>query len=173
MTKAAMRFRGHTLRHNPHKLIIGSSSNIEELISPCTRPDSRFLGRGLVTVSGEGELYGEDMLEQYSQLRALQESGAAGLLTLPDMPPLYAYLKKLSILAEPVDGVITYSFVFVEAKDRISENTDERYYTVTSTTESLWDISYSCGVGVDELVRLNPQIKYIDKVGKGERVRLC
>ena len=171
MKNAPMRFGGLSLSHNPSKLIISDEANIMELGYSGAQPDSRLTGRGLCTVSGEGELYGSDCMEQYEALRQLYLQGKSSVLSIPHRPPMRAYLSKLRMTAEPVDDVLGYSFVFVETKGSPVKAQSE--YTVTEENESLWDIAYEFGADIDTLVALNPQIPLIGHLSRGEKVRLC
>lgn len=173
MKNVPMRFSGFTFHHNPGKLKITNTANIADLVSPCCTPDSVHLGRKLRKVSGEGELYGADCLEEYTRLERLYNSGEKGILCLPHMPSMYAYLEELCMSAEPVEDVLTYRFVFTEAMSPRSSATQARYHVTTVSGESLWDISCSSGVDIGSLIHLNPQIRYIDDLAENERVRLC
>lgn len=173
MKNVPMRFAGYTFRHNPSKLRIEDTAQIMRILSPDKAPDSRRLNRGLRTVSGEGEMYGADCLGQYSGLLALYEQGERGLLSLPHIPPMTAYLKELHLAAEPQEDVLRFSFTFIETLGAQQEPDAEPFYTVTAQGESLWDIAYMNGRTIDELVRLNPQIRYIAELNAGEKVRLC
>ena len=173
MKNVSMRFCGYTFHHNPATLVIDRSGNIRELTSPCCTPAGAHLGSRLTHISGEGELYGADCIRQYRLLEKLHDSEKAGLLSLPHMPPMTAYLKELRMTAQPKENVLGYRFEFVEAeKPAADDMTDDSYMTQTDG-ESLWDVSYLYGVGIDTLVRLNPQIKRIDALSAGEKVRLC
>lgn len=173
MKNAPMRFCGLSLHHNPGTLSVSESGNIRELISPCCDPDSTGLGLRVTVVSGEGEFYGTDCLEQYRQLEALQKAQKRGKLMLPRRDALYAFLKELSLTAPPLENVVRYRFKFVGAKSsRASGSCPEVYYT-RSDGESLWDIGYRFGIGVERLVELNPHIAHIDDLSENERVRLC
>lgn len=173
MKNVPMRFCGRSFHHNPAKLKIECAGNIRELSSPCCEPQSAYLGERLRRISGEGELYGADCIAQYRALQALFEGGEAGLLLLPHMPAIRAYLKELEAIELPVEDVLTYRFVFLESEPFEKEKTLREYYETIVEGESLWDISEICGTSIDTLVRLNPQIRYIDSLDRGERVRLC
>ena len=173
MRNVAMRFCGFTFHHNPATLKIESAGNIRELESPCCEPHSEHLGNRLRRISGEGELYGADCIAQFRQLQRLFEKGTAGLLSLPHMPAMSAYLRELQMTAQPKENVLGYRFVFIEAQPRDNGGNLPEYYETIVPDESLWDISYRYQVPIEELVRLNPQIRYIDDLDAGERVRLC
>lgn len=173
MKNAPMRFGGLSLNHNPHKLVIGNNSNIRELMPPCCDADSVYLGERMKTVSGEGELYGADCLEQFAALDAMRKSYVCKKLSLPRLRPFYAFLQELEMTAQPVDGVLSYRFVFCQAQSPRKSVVSNEFYTVTDDGESLWDISYLFSVKPERLVELNPRIRYVDELSAGMRVRIC
>ncbi len=173
MKNVPMRFCGYTFHHNPATLTIGNAGNIRELISPTCEPQSAHLGRKPVRITGEGELYGADCIAQFEALQKLFYQGRKGLLSLPGMPAVYAYLKELEMIAQPKENVLGYRFTFIEAIPTPQSAEQPEFYETIVADESLWDIGYRYGVPVDTLIRLNPQIKYIDALDDGERVRLC
>ena len=173
MKNVPMRFAGYTFRHNPSKLTIEDAANMMQLISPLTAPDSRYLGKELRIIRGEGELYGADCLLQYRALAALYERGEKGLLSLPGLAPMPAYFRELKLLAENREDVISFRFTFIEAQGELCPLTSENVYTVTQDGESLWEIAYRHDADIDTLVRLNPQIGFIAHLTAGEKVRLC
>lgn len=173
MRLAPMRFCGLSLSHNPHTLKITDSVNIRELVSPCCPPDSEPLGLKLRAVDGEGELCGADCMEQFKMLELLMGRQKVGRLMLPGAQPMYAYLSELKLTAPPLDSVVQYSFRFIQAQSPRGEKAAAEYYVTSEQGESLWDICYSFGADISELVALNPQIAFIDCLNRGERVRLC
>lgn len=173
MKNAAMRFRGHTLHHNPATLRIECAENVRELAFPYAAPKSEYLGNRLRHIVGEGELYGEDCIEQFRALEKLCADGGEGLLSLSHTPSIHAYLKELRMIAEPKENVLSYRFEFIEAKPPAGEGPCSGYYETIVPDESLWDIAYRYRIPIDTLVRLNPQIRYIGFLEQGEKVRLC
>ena len=89
------------------------------------------------------------------------------------MPAIRAYLKELQLIAEPKENVISYRFVFTEAQPPAKDGAARTVYETLVEGESLWDIGYLFRVPIETLVRLNPQIRYIDSLKQDERVRLC
>ena len=173
MKNVPMRFDGYTFRHNPSKLTIEDAAAVAAILPPFDAPDSVRMGRRLRLVRGEGELYGADCLEQYRGLRALCEQGHRGLLSLPHLPPMTAYLRELSMSAEPREDILSFRFSFIEARGESSPVDSADVYIVAEQGESLWDIAYANGKGIDELAALNPQIRFIECLNIGEKVRLC
>ena len=173
MKNVPMRFGGYTFGHNPAKLRIEDAANIVSLVTPCMPADSLHLGFGLRVIRGEGELCGADCIRQFCGLYALYERGEKGLLLLPHMPPMTAYLRELRLIAEPTEDVVGISFTFIEARGEQSAPTPERVCTVAADGGNLWDIAYRYDKSIDSLVRLNPQIRDIAELNAGEKVRLC
>lgn len=173
MKLAPMRFNGVSMRHNPAKLNISGKNRVHEYLSPCCEADSRVLGSELRRISGEGVLSGTDCIEQYRTLEAMQINQHPAKLVLPQMQPLYAYLKELSLTAEPKDNILHYRFVFVETQSPRGSVKSEPRYLIASQGDSLWNIAYACGTSVEQLTALNPQIPLIDNISGGERVRIC
>lgn len=173
MKNVPMRFCGYPFHHNPAALKIEYIGNIRELTSPCCEPQSDHLGKKLRKITGEGELYGADCIQQFERLQSLFDSEQAGLLSLPKMPSVYAYLKELQMIAQTKENVLGYRFVFIEARPTAKDKEKPDCYETIVDNESLWDISYRYDTPIETLVSLNPGIKYIDTLSKGERVRLC
>lgn len=173
MKAVPMRFCGYTFHHNPATVKIESLSDLHEISSPCCEPRAEHLGNRLRRIAGEGELYGTDCIAQYRELQKLCDSCRQGWLSLPGLASIRAYLKELYMIAEPIEDVLTYRFVFLEARPAARDVSRVRVYETMVGGESLWDISYLCNVGIDTLVALNPHIRYIDNLAEGERVRLC
>lgn len=173
MRFAPMRFDGMSMRHNPEKLHISGSDHVREYRSPCFAAESVSLGRELRRIAGEGEFCGADCIEQYRALEKLLIKAKRAKLALPHMQPMYAYLKELELTAKPVENVLSYRFVFVEAQSPRPDVRETEYYLTVSEGESLWDISYAYGVSIERLTELNPQIPFIGDLSEGERVRLC
>lgn len=173
MKNAPMRFCGVSMRYNPAKLSISGKNRVHEYLSPCCEADSRVVGKELRRITGEGVFGGADCLEQYRALEKLQANRTAAKLVLPQMQPLYAYLKELSLTAEPQDDILHYRFVFTETQSpRKGINQNPCYITV-SQGESLWDVAYEYNTPIETLVALNPQIPLIDDLSGEEKVRIC
>ena len=173
MKLAPMRFGGVSMRHNPEKLSITGKNRLQEYLSPCCEADSQVLGRELCRISGEGVLFGADCIEQYQTLENLQRDHTRSKLVLPRMQPMYAYLRELSLSADPQDDVLRYRFVFCETRSPRKMTQGEQYYVTVSQGESLWDIAYAFDRSVEGLAELNPQIPLIGEISEGERVRIC
>ena len=172
MKNAPMRFAGLSLHHNPSKLVITDSAGIMSLSLPRAETDSRYVSSKPRAIRGEGELYGADCAEQYEALYGLYAKGERGVLSLPHLPPIYAYLSALSVTAEPEDDVLRYSFTFTQTGSEAVPGTPDPYLTAAAG-DSLWDIAYEHRMDIETLVALNPHIPHIGELSAGEKVRLC
>ena len=79
--------------------------------------------------------------------------------------------EKLEIKGEPKPNVLEYSFVFREVMEK-KQKTETTYFDCENG-QTLWDVAYKTGVKIDELVRLNPDVKFPDDDLGTRRVRLC
>ena len=166
-----MKFGGVVWHHNPREITFECEKNVNELLSPFESSAIQETGRRNMIIKGEGELYGEDCLEQFARLFELFKKSGQGVLAIPQISPVYAVFESLRIIGQPRPDVLTYSFVFREVMQSQSEDKPVNY--VVGEDESLWDVSYKFGISIDKLVELNPQFKRPDIVNEGEVIRLC
>lgn len=172
MTISKMRYKGFSWVHNPMTLKVTKEQVLREQYIPYGNSAVQDMGVKSRIVSGTGQLYGKDCLEMYNQLLKLQSLEGSGILSLPDTKPFYAFFKSIELACEPKPELVTYNFVFVEDLSA-QKNDAQPYYHTVQYLQTLWDIAYEYGVDIDTLVGLNPQIKRIDELEAGERVRVC
>ena len=127
-------------------------------------------GKKPVVISGRGQFIGDGCTEYFEQLRGLMNSG--GILYIPSQSPVYAYLVKLELVCEDMEGAVSYSFEFKCSKENdVREN---RNFIYGNGESCLWDYAYNYVIEIDWLVRLNPHIRRPDiGVGGNERIFLC
>lgn len=166
-----MRFDSFEWKYNPLSIEVLYSRKMSRQNMPEFGSIVSPIGCDLRVVKGKGEFAGKNCLERYEELMNLFERGRKGLLTIPFMSPFYAYFNDLTLKGEATPDLITYTFEFTEAQSKISRGTQREY--VPKSGETLFDIAYDQGVSVEELVRLNPQVKRPDELREGEAVRLC
>lgn len=165
-----MKFKGYKWHHNPHELVFEDEKKVSELTAPFDKSVVQNAGRRNMRISGEGELYGEDCLDQFLRLLELFREGGSGVLSIAGIPSVYAVFESLKLVGRPRPDILTYRFVFRE----LMEERDDKLREVTAApNENLWDISYRFGIDIDTLVRLNPQVRRPDELTAGEVVRLC
>ncbi|MGN1138173.1 MAG: LysM peptidoglycan-binding domain-containing protein [Ruminococcus sp.] len=172
MTVSNMRYKGYSFKHNPENLKVTKENNIQQQIIPKGNNVIQDMGTKARVVTGTGKLFGDDCLSQYYELVDIQKQGDSGVLSLPDTMPFYAYFKKIELVCEPTDKLVTYSFEFVEDTAK-SDTVSNQSFHYVSDGETLWDISYMYNVSVEQLVSLNPQVKRIDELVKGGKIRIC
>lgn len=171
MELALMRYKGFTLWCNPLSIEVQSGRKCVSYTLPYSGEKHSDLGEKCRVIKGRGQLRGEDCLEQYAQLRALQAQGGAGVLSLPTMEPVKAIFAGLSAVADATPDTISYSFEFVEVSSE-QEFSGEKTHTVKEG-ETLFDIAYEYSVSVDSLVALNTSVKRPDELNAGEEIKIC
>ncbi len=166
-----MRFMGFEWHHNPREITFECKKTVNENLVPMSNSEIQETGRKNMLIKGVGELYGSDCLEQFDALLTLFKKGGTGVLSVENLEPVFAVFESVKLLGTPKEDVLTYSFVFREVMAEKEKAAPRRHKVENG--ENLWDISYKYGVVIDELVRLNPQIKRPDIVTEGEEIRLC
>lgn len=166
-----MRFSGYEWHHNPREIKFECDKKINELLAPNAGAIVQDAGRKNMIVKGTGELYGENCLEQFNALLALFKRGGTGVLSIEKITPFFAVFESIKLIGTPKDNVLTYSFVFREVMEEKQSNPPALY--TAENGENLWDISYKFSVPIDELIRLNPEVKRPDVLSEGEVIRLC
>ena len=64
-----LRFKEYTFRNNPRRLVVLHRKRTTSAVCCGFGESLQQLGPGLSEVQGEGELFGEDAMEQFAQLR--------------------------------------------------------------------------------------------------------
>ncbi len=171
MKLVPMRFKGVEWHHNPREISFECDKEINELKSPYGNAYIQNMGRKNMKISGTGELYGEDCLEQFNRLLKLFKEGGQGVLAIAHMTPMFAVFENIKIIGEPKPDILTYSFVFREVMENKRDEIQASH--LAENGENLWDISYKYGISIDTLVKLNPQVKRPDIDLTGKAVALC
>ena len=171
MVLSTMSFGDYRWKVNPIKIEVINSAQKNQYSVPSKKTCIEALQRKPAIYKGEGEFCGEDCLLQYRALEALFLAGKKGILSVPDMPSVYAWFTGLRILGDSRENLLTYSFEFTEA-DTSLRFADRRFHICTEG-ETLYDVAFDYGIEVEKLVELNPGIKRPDELTEGEQVRLC
>ncbi len=159
MKLPALRFNGDILPYNPHTLHIAYARDIRRILVPYKGEIQGDYGKRAMVVTGEGELCGENALDIFLKLAEIHNGGGSGVLSIPDIPPFEAVLTDLSLTREPKDGVIGYSFKFLE-KCRFDSGDSAKDRSVTlAETADLWEISAKYARPIEILVEKNPDIE--------------
>lgn len=171
MKLCPMRFMGYTWHHNPKSIEIKSAKKVVELSLPYDTDVLQNFGEKNITISGVGELYGDDCLNQYSDLHDIYAKGSRGVLCLPELMPFVACFEKLEVIAHDIPDMLTYSFAFSGIRFKSSFLTLKKE-TVVKQGQTLWDIAYEHGVSVEKLCELN-DIMFVNDLYAGKTVRIC
>ncbi len=173
MNHGIMRFMGYTLPHNPHTLTVTSSANILQQNVFMSTAVAHNVGNNATIVKGEGVFYGESAFEKYMQLKHLYNTCKAGVLSVSDINPMYAYLSDLKLKCTPVDDYVEYIFTFTEVSDynKAENSTAPTHYTVQQD-EDLWNIACKLNIPIETLIAYNPHIKCTYSLAQGDVIRI-
>ncbi|MEE0060699.1 MAG: LysM domain-containing protein [Acutalibacteraceae bacterium] len=173
MKHGIMRFMGYTLYHNPHTLTVTSSANILQQNVFMSTAVVHNVGNNATIVKGEGVFYGESAFEQYMQLKHLYNTCKAGVLSVSDINPMYAYLSELKLKCTPVDDYVEYTFAFTEVSDYIKqENSTAPTHYIVQQNEDLWDIACKLDIPIEALTAYNTQIKCTYSLAEGDVIKI-
>ena len=171
MKLAPMRFKGVEWHHNPREITFSCEKEINELHAPYGRSYVQNTGRRNMLIKGEGELFGDDCMEQFERLYALFQEGGSGVLAIPKLGAVYAVFEELKLKGVPKPDGLTYSFTFREVMERVPAEVQTAY--TAAQGETLWDVSYRFDIVIDRLVALNPWVRRPDEDVGGREVALC
>lgn len=175
-----MRYKDFTWPNNPKTYTISCERQTAVHKIPMGMFAVQDMGRTCMVLRGEGEFYGADAYGSYLALLAVFESGGAGALLHPVWQSAGAWFTQLRLTQEPREDYVAYSFEFCEAAPaeivqgtavRGAADAARRYYLVQSG-QTLWHVCSSCGLTMQQLLALNPQIANPNDVQSGERVRI-
>ena len=187
MKLAGMRAKGVVWPHNPRVYSIEFERTMALSKIPFGRYAIQNLGLTRRIMRGEGEFQGENAYEQFKELATVFYEETPGTLVHPLWDTTTAWLVELKLEQEPRPDYVKYSFTFwedhrqaVTEPVRISaggeaasaENTEEAVWHTVVKGESLWGIAAECGVTLEELIALNPQIRNPNLIRVGEKVRV-
>lgn len=114
MINTKLRYKGYEFSCNPHTLSIQQTRNIAEFNSPLTPTIVQDLGTKARTIIGDGQLFGEDVINQFEKLHTTFCEKGAGTLYVPGFKPIQAIFCTFEITAKPTPNLLQYSFKFLE-----------------------------------------------------------
>lgn len=171
-TKGRMSYKDFIFPVNPSVIRITHKRKVAEQKIPYSYSKVFDLGEQSRIISGEGEFFGTDYISDFERLKKIFQSGGGGMLYLPSQKPIYAVFESLELLGQDIDGVIQYSFRFVESFDQKKESLVK--VCISDGRKSLWDYSYRYGIDIETLVRINTDILRPDiPIRPGKKVKLC
>ena len=93
MKQVPMKFKGYSWHHNPREIVFENTKQLNETLAPFDKSVVQNTGRHNMRISGEGELFGDDCIEQFKELLALFREGGSGVLTIAGMPSVAVRLR--------------------------------------------------------------------------------
>ena len=198
MLLSPMRYKGYTWPHNPRVYSIDYRREMAVHKTPFGLYQLQDLGRTNRVMEGEGEFVGEGAYAQFGQLANVFYDSGPGLLVHPLWQVANAYFVSLRVEQEPRPDYVSYTFTFWEGPSetpglkeygtgQAGESADggagsagiEAESAAGSAVrhsvrrgETLWGIAREYGVGLTEVIALNPQIKNPNLIYPGEEVRV-
>lgn len=190
MDLSPMRYKSYTWPHNPRIYSIDFQRAMAAHKMPFGRYQLQDLGMGHRVMKGSGEFVGPGAYEEFQRLACLFYEGGTGLLVHPLWQAADAYFVALRLEQTPRPDYVRYSFEFWEevwrykaVADKVVEpalslpgetarpSAQPEYHRVVKG-ENLWELSKRYGVGLRELIALNPQIKNPNLIYAGQEVRV-
>lgn len=187
MDLSPMRYKGYTWPHNPRVYSIDFQRAMAAHKMPFGRYQLQDLGMGHRVMKGSGEFVGPGAYEEFQRLACLFYEGGTGLLVHPLWQAADAYFVALRLEQTPRPDYVRYSFEFWEEVGRYRGIADQAVQSASGAAEqktsqpeyhrvvkgdTLWGLSRRYGVGLKELVALNPQIKNPNLIYVGQEVRV-
>lgn len=173
MSLDVMKFKNYIWPHNPSNIDISVKRNLKEFAIPFKGSVIQDYGREKRIVSGSGQFFGDNSIEQFNSLFTLFKQGGQGYLSLPGMDSFLAIFKELNLIELSMTNIVNYSFEFWEDLNFNSLNLDiqNQFYTILDG-DSLWTIASKFDISIETLLALNSNIKKPNQLVIGEKVRL-
>ena len=191
MDLTPMRFKDFTWPYNPEPYSVAYRRRIavhQAAFGTCVMQE---LGKAYRVLKGEGVFAGDGAYEQFKALAEVFREPGPGLLVHPVWQTENAYFAALDAVEEPLPDFVRYRFEFWEdggggydggLREVSVDNGGEepgaggggqakQTHTVRKG-DTLWGIAKLYGVGVADLIRVNPQIKNPNLIYPGEAVVL-
>lgn len=194
MKLSPMRYKDFVWPHNPRTYVIEYERVMAVNKVPYGRYQLQDLGPTRRILRGEGEFVGADAYRTFQALASVFYREGPGMLVHPVWQCANAYFVELSLAQEPRADYVRYTFTFWESYDDYVQSlapavgstpasgsgsggaaggtTAERWYTV-QRGDTLWGIANACGLSLNDLIRLNPQIKNPNLIYVGQKVRVA
>lgn len=190
MNLSPMRYKNYVWPHNPRVYEIGFERKMVSHHVPFGRSVLQGMGMDHRVLRGEGEFVGPGAYREFQKLATVFYDEAPGILVHPVWQTANAWFVSLSVQQEPTEDYVRYAFEFWECFDgyhrglrqvsagSASESapaqtgTEETCYTV-APGDTLYRIARDNGMELADLVALNPQIRNINLIHPGDKIRIA
>lgn len=179
-----MRYKNYVWPHNPRVYTIDYERVMAENKVPYGLYHLQDLGRTRRVMRGEGEFMGPDAYAQFGALASVFYDPGAGELIHPLWQAAKVHFVELSLKQEPRPDYVSYTFTFWEdleyydtelgKQDELDQSgqTAERKVHTVVRGDTLWGIANRYGTTLEQILKLNPQIKNPNLIRVGQEVRV-
>lgn len=187
MMLAPMRFKDYVWPHNPRIYSIKYRRRVASHRVPFGLYVLQNMGRDNRIFRGEGEFAGDGAYDEFKKLATVFYGTEPGLLVHPLWQEATCYFASLELMQEPREDYVKYSFEFWECYDGYEAElelvasaaddvqvkvSEEQWYTVVYG-DCLYTIAARHGLSLSQLVELNPQLRNINMIYPGDRIRVA
>ena len=189
MILSPMRFKDFVWPHNPRVYSISYERKLAVHKIPFGRHYLQSLGQTRRVLRGEGEFVGERAYDTFKELASVFYEEAPGVLVHPVWMTTTAWFAALELRQQPRRDYVAYSFEFWETMSdgnttALERRTDapsapagqepaqEAVWHTVGRGETLWGIARAYGVGLEQIVALNPSIRNPNLIYPGQKVRI-
>lgn len=109
-----MSYKTFLFPHNPETITVTTQSRIATAHCPEYGPVHQNLGLARRVIRTQGCFYGADAKERFAALESLMWSDGAGLLRIPGLGVVTAYLTALTLNGEGDGSLLRYTAEFTE-----------------------------------------------------------
>lgn len=169
-----MEYNEYRWKFNPKKIEVTQERNIKEQVIPFWGNVFQDYGRKKRIVKGYGEFFGEDAQDQYQRLYNVFALGGVSYLKLPKLSPFLAVFVSLDLVGEAGPEFLRYEFEFWEyiKKQSVLGVLKLNNYHIVKKGETLWSIACMYSDSIEDIIKLNPQIKRPEELDVGQKVIL-
>lgn len=170
MNKIKMSYKGLELEVNPSSLEVSMSKSIAERQIPFRFTKANEIAFEPTVIKGKGRISAENAEKEIFRLERVFKSKGSAYLFAPNVTPMKAFFKALSMQTDSRDGSVCYTFEFVE-DDSGKKSLYDFGYVLAMEGDNLFTIANRTGVKPEELFECN-DYKDLFSVKSGDKVWL-
>lgn len=191
---APMRYKNFVWPHNPYSYTIDYERRMAAHPIPGGDCELESLGQSCRVMRGEGVFAGPEAYQQFKALASIYYENTPGTLVHPVWQAARVWFVELALAQEPRADYVRYRFTFWEcpppgqeglrevaapsdgngggAQESKGGGTGAEVWHTVARGDTLWELARRYGLGLEQLVALNPQIKNPNLIRVGEKVRV-